>query len=89
MMTRSLAYMVSTYLGETGIFGASVHRQRHTNGTHQVARGTNRKTVQVTLGHASLAPTLSYVSLSKRAQKKARQAHALPVHFVPSCGRYQ
>ncbi len=45
--------------------------------THHVARGTDLKTVQVTLGHASLATTSIYVSLSKRAQKKALQEHAL------------
>ena len=77
MVTRSRASMVRTYLGERGIFGASVHRLKHTIGTHQVGRGTNRKTVQVTLGHASLAMTSIYVSLSKRAQKKALQEHAL------------
>ncbi len=77
MIILSLEYMVSKYLGETGIFGASVHRLRHTIATHHVARGTNLKTVQVTLGHASLATTSIYVSLSKRAQKKALQEHAL------------
>ncbi len=45
--------------------------------THHVARGTDLKTVQVTLGHASLATTLIYVLLSRRAQKKALQEHAL------------
>ena len=45
--------------------------------THRVGRGTDLKTVQVTLGHASLATTSIYVSLSKRAQKKALQEHAL------------
>jgi len=41
-----------------------------------VAGGTDLKTVQVTLRHASLATTI-YVSLSKRAQKKALQEHTL------------
>ncbi len=77
MTTRSIEYMVSKYLGETGISGASVHTLRHTMATHHVARGTDLKTVQVTLGHASLATTSIYVSLSKRAQKKALQEHAL------------
>jgi site-specific recombinase XerD len=77
MTTRSIEYMVSKYLGETGISGASVHTLRHTMATHHVARGTDLKTVQVTLGHASLATTTIYVLLSKRAQKKALQEHAL------------
>ncbi len=67
MIPRSLEYIVRTYLGETRIFGAFVRRQKHTMGTHHVGRGTNRKTVQVTLGHARLAMTSIYVSLSKRA----------------------
>ena len=50
---------------------------RHMVVTQHVARGTGLKTVQVTLGHASLASSSIYVSLSKRAQKKALQEHAL------------
>ncbi len=77
MTARSIEYMVAKYLAETGIHHASVHTLRHTMVTHHVARGTDLKTVQVTLGHASLATTSIYVSLSKRAQKKALQEHAL------------
>ncbi len=69
MITRSREYMVRKYLGETGSFGASVQRLKHSMGTHPVGRGTNLKTVQVTLGHPSLATTSIDVSLSKRAQK--------------------
>ncbi len=77
MTSRAIEYMVAKYLAETGISGASVHTLRHTMATHHVARGTDLKTVQVTLGHASLATTTIYVSLSKQAQKKALQEHAL------------
>ena len=76
MTERSTEYMVSKYLGETGILIALVHTLRHTMPTPHV-RGTDLKTVQVTLGHASLATTSIYVSLSKRAQKTALQEHAL------------
>ncbi len=77
MTARAIEYMVAKYLAETGILHASVHTLRHTMATRHVARGTDLKTVQVTLGHASLATTSIYVSLSKRAQKKALQEHAL------------
>lgn len=77
MTARSIEYMVTKYLAETGIHHASVHTLRHTMATHHVAKGTDVKTVQVTLGHASLATTSIYVSLSKHAQKKALQEHAL------------
>ena len=51
-------------------------------GTNHVACGPDLKTVQVTLGHASLATTSICVSLSKRAQKKALQEHALEARLV-------
>ncbi len=77
MSARAIEYMVTKYLKEARIAGASVHTLRHTMATHHVARGTDLKTIQETLGHASLAMPSIYVSLSKRAQKKALQEHAL------------
>ncbi|HEV2123791.1 MAG TPA: tyrosine-type recombinase/integrase [Chloroflexota bacterium] len=50
---------------------------RHTMATHHVAKGTDLKTVQETLGHADLATTTMYVSLAKAAQRKALQNNAL------------
>lgn len=77
LSTRAVEYMLSKYLKEARIVGASVHTLRHTMATHHVARGTDLKTVQETLGHASLDTTTIYVSLAKRAQRKALQEHAL------------
>lgn len=77
MSARAIEYMVTKYLEEAGITNASVHMLRHTMATHHVARGTDLKTVQEMLGHASLATTAIYVSLAKQAQKKALQEHAL------------
>lgn len=77
MSARAIEYMVTKYLKEARITGASVHTLRHTMATHHVAQGTDLKTVQETLGHASLATTSMYVSLAKKAQKKALQEHAL------------
>ncbi len=77
MSGRAVEYMVGKYLKEARIASASVHTLRHTMATHHVARGTDLKTVQETLGHASLATTSIYVSLAKQAQKKALQEHAL------------
>jgi len=77
MSARAIEYMVTKYLKEARITGASVHTLRHTMATHHVAQGTDLKTVQETLGHASLATTSIYVSLAKKAQKKALQEHAL------------
>jgi site-specific recombinase XerD len=77
MSTRAIQHRITKYLQEVGITGASVHTLRHTMATHHVARGTDLKTVQETLGHADLATTTIYVSLAKTAQRKALQEHAL------------
>ena len=77
MSIRAIQQRVQKYLDEAGIEGASVHTLRHTMATHHVARGTDLKTVQETLGHASLATTTIYVSLAKNAQRKALQEQAL------------
>lgn len=74
---RAVQYVVAHYLKEARITGASVHTLRHTMATHHVARGTDLKTLQETLGHASLATTSIYVQLAKKAQRKALQEHAL------------
>lgn len=77
MSKRAIQAMLAKYLAEVGIQGASVHSLRHTMATHHVARGTDLKTVQETLGHADLSTTSMYVSLAKKAQRKALQDHAL------------
>lgn len=77
MGKRAIQAAVARYLREAGIEGASVHSLRHTMATHHVARGTDLKTIQETLGHADLATTALYVSLAKKAQRKALQDHAL------------
>ncbi len=77
MGRRAVYRAVKKYLAEAGINDASVHTLRHTFGTHHVARGTDLKTVQETMGHADLSTTAMYVSLAKKAQRKALQEHAL------------
>jgi site-specific recombinase XerD len=77
MSRRAIQYQVKKYLDEAGIKGATVHTIRHTFATHHVARGTDLKTVQETIGHASLATTSVYVSLAKEAQRQALQENAL------------
>ena len=74
---RAIQAMIAKALREAGIAGASVHTLRHTMATHHVARGTDLKTVQETLGHADLKTTAGYVQLAKKAQRKALQEHAL------------
>lgn len=77
MSKRAVQYTITKYLTEARITAASVHTLRHTMATHHVARGTDLKTVQETLGHERLETTAIYVSLAKTAQRKALQEHAL------------
>jgi integrase/recombinase XerC len=77
MSKRAIQYTVSKYLQAADIKGASVHTLRHTMATHHIARGTDLKTVQETLGHASLETTARYIALAKNAQRKALQQNAL------------
>jgi integrase/recombinase XerC len=77
MSKRAVQYTITKYLQEVGITNASTHTLRHTMATHHVARGTDLKTVQETLGHERLETTAIYVSLAKTAQRKALQEHAL------------
>jgi site-specific recombinase XerD len=74
---RAIEQMVSKYLAEAQIANASVHTLRHTTATHLVAKGADLKSVQATLGHASLETTAMYVSLAKKAQRKVLQEFAL------------
>jgi site-specific recombinase XerD len=77
LSTRAIQHRMTKYVSEAGIRNASIHTLRHTMATHHVARGTDLKTVQETLGHADLKTTSIYVSLAKTAQRKALQEHAL------------
>ncbi|HKP54948.1 MAG TPA: tyrosine-type recombinase/integrase [Chloroflexia bacterium] len=72
MTARAIQYIVAGYMKEADIKGASVHTLRHTMATHHVARGTDLKTVQETLGHASLATQQLSMSNSPRKLKRRR-----------------
>lgn len=77
MSKRAVQYTITKYLQEVGITDASTHTLRHTMATHHVARGTDIRTLQETLGHERLETTAIYVSLAKTAQRRALQEHAL------------
>lgn len=74
---RAIQQAIRKYMAEADIAHASVHTLRHTMATHHIAHGTDPKTIQETLGHASLTTTTIYISLAKKAQRKALQEHAL------------
>lgn len=77
MSRRAIQGMITKYLTKASIRGASVHKLRHTFATHHVARGTDLKTVQDMLGHASLVSTEVYIAPAKKVQRQALQEHAL------------
>ena len=77
MGKRGIQNLVKKYLEEAGIDGGHVHTLRHTHATHHAAKGTDLKTIQENLGHASLKTTSIYISLAKETQKKALQENAL------------
>jgi site-specific recombinase XerD len=77
MGARTIQNIVKKYLDEAGIKNASVHTLRHTFATHHVAKGTDLRTVQETLGHADLKTTSIYVSTAKEAMRRDLQDHAL------------
>ena len=76
MGPRAIQHLVSKYMREAGIKGASVHTLRHTFATHHVAKGTSLRTVQEVLGHADLKTTSIYVQLAQEAVKRELQEHA-------------
>lgn len=77
MSIRAIQYTIEKYLKLADIPNASVHTLRHTMATHHVAKGTDLKTIQETLGHESLETTTIYIALAKQAQRKALQENAL------------
>ena len=74
---RGLQKLMEKYLAVAGIAEASVHSLRHTFATHHVARGTSLRTVQIALGHESIATTSVYVSLARDLMRDELQANAL------------
>lgn len=77
MRQRAVQKMLEKYMKEAGIENALVHTLRHTMATHHLAKGTDLKTIQEALGHASLETTTIYLHTAKKVMKKALQDNAL------------
>jgi site-specific recombinase XerD len=77
MGPRSVENVVSKYLEQAGIAGATVHTMRHTFATSHVRNKTSLKVIQAALGHANLATTSCYVGLVAEEMNKQLQEHAL------------
>lgn len=77
LTTRSVDRKFDLYLTASGLAGkVTPHTIRHTIATHWLENGMDLKTIQVLLGHSSLATTTIYTQVSSKLKKKVYdQAH--------------
>lgn len=77
LTTRSIDRMFKRYLLMSGLAATiTPHTIRHTIATHWLERGMDLKTIQVLLGHSSLATTTIYTRVSSRLKREVyEKAH--------------
>lgn len=69
--TRSVDRIFARYLLASGLVGKiTPHTIRHTIATHWLERGMDLKTIQMLLGHRSLATTTIYTQVSSRLKRQ-------------------
>jgi integrase/recombinase XerC len=71
LSTRSVDRMFDKYLLMSGLAGkVTPHTIRHTIATHWLENGMDLKTIQVLLGHSSLATTTIYTQVSSKLKEQ-------------------
>jgi len=74
--TRSIDRLFSSYFKRSGFAGTiTPHVIRHTIATHWLEQGMDLKTIQLLLGHASMATTTIYTEVSPELKKQAVLQH--------------
>lgn len=77
LSARSIDRNFEAYFKQSGLAGrVTPHTIRHTIATHWLENGMDLKTIQVMLGHSSLATTTIYTKVSTQLKQKVyNQAH--------------
>jgi integrase/recombinase XerC len=71
LTTRSIDRLFCSYLAKSGFADTiTPHVIRHTIATHWLEQGMDLKTIQVILGHASMATTTIYTEVSSDLKKR-------------------
>lgn len=85
MSVRSVDRKFGEYLKASGLVGKiTPHTIRHTIATHWLEMGMDLKTIQVLLGHNSLATTTIYTQVSSRLKREVyEKAHPLEQSKFP------
>lgn len=74
LTTRSIDRNFKQYIKASGLAGkATPHTIRHTIATHWLENGMDLKTIQLLLGHSTLATTTIYTHVSAKLKKKTHQ----------------